>query len=185
LDKLYCSKGSKISVIGGLITYSSLHEWENDSEVYEECTNPETPVVMLPYELLALLLAYRDRFSLLEFAGMWEYSKNGVGTSRRKDNYWIYISKCICSLTGISREAYYQKLKVYHRDILLAVAEYRKLIQETIDQSANVIYQKLNEFSSMEALKKYAVQEIERRDNATALEYLKHINSFRYYRDQE
>lgn len=45
------------SVIGGLVTYSSLHEWESDSEVYEECTNHDTPVVMLPYEALALLLA--------------------------------------------------------------------------------------------------------------------------------
>ncbi len=58
-------------VIGGLVTYSSLHEWESDSEVYEECTNHDTPVVMLPYEVLALLLKYKERVQISRFVTLW------------------------------------------------------------------------------------------------------------------
>lgn len=49
LEDRYHSQSIQQVIIGGLVTYSSLHEWESDSEVYEECTNPSTPVVMLPY----------------------------------------------------------------------------------------------------------------------------------------
>lgn len=185
LEKAYRLKKSEISVIGGLITYSSLHEWESDSEVYEECTNHETPVVMLPYELLALLLKYKDKFDLAELTRMWEYSENKVCTSRKKDNYWRYISTFICNLIDLSKEEYDQEMKIYHKNILLAAAEYRKLVQKNIDQSARIINQKLDQFTTMEGLKNYALQEIERRDNASALEYLRHIDRFRYYKDQE
>lgn len=185
LNHLYRSKKSKISVIGGLITYSSLHEWENDSEVYEECTNCDTPVVMLPYEVLALLLKYKRNFKLTEFANIWKYSDNRVSTSRRKDNYWKYISKFICSLAGISKKEYHQEIKMYHRNILLAAAEYRKLVQEAIDQSTKAICQTLDEFTIIEDLKEYAIREIGRRDHALALEYLKHMDGFRSYKDQD
>lgn len=183
LKNSYQLQKKDISVIGGLVTYSSLHEWESDSEVYEECTNHAIPVVMLPYEVLALLVKNKNRFCLTEFTRMWEYSANNVRTSRRKVNYWNYISTYICDLIGISKEEYRLAMKEYHRDILLAVVEYRRLVQENIDQSTRKIYQKMNEFTTMESLKEYAVQEIERRDNALALDYRKHIDIFRFYKD--
>lgn len=183
LNYIYNLKKSEVFVLGGLITYSSLHEWESDSEVYEECTNHETPVIMLPYELLALLLKYKKKFELLELTNMWYYSKNNVHTSRRKDNYWNYISKFICNLIDISKEEYIQEIREYRKDILLAVVEYRKLIQNTINQSVQNIYEQLNEFTTVESLREYAVQEIERRDNALAFDYLEHIDRFRHYKD--
>lgn len=62
LKKRYKNYNEQHDVIGGLITYSSLHKWENDSEVYEECTNPKTPVIMFPYEILGL---YQTKLKLL------------------------------------------------------------------------------------------------------------------------
>lgn len=180
-------KKSKVnrSVIGGLVTYSSLHEWESDSEVYEECTNHATPVVMLPYEVLALLLKHKERVQIFEFVKLWNYSNNHVRTARQKSNYWTYVSNFICQLLSISTAEYNAEMKKYHKDILLAAAEYRKIVQDTVDAVKNNIAADLDKYTTVESLRSYALSEIERRDNATALDYLKHIDDFRYYRDQD
>lgn len=172
------------TVIGGLVTYSSLHEWESDSEVYEECTNHNTPVVMLPYEVLALLLKYKNRANIVDFVKLWDYKANQVRTSRQKNNYWVYVSDFICKLLSLSAEEYNAEMKQYHKDILLAASEYRKIVQNTVNQVKESIFSDLEKFTTMESLRSYALEEIERRDNAVALDYLKHIDSFRYYRDQ-
>jgi hypothetical protein len=180
-------KKSKVSrfTIGGLVTYSSLHEWESDSEVYEECTNHATPVVMLPYEVLALLLKYKQKVQITEFVKLWNYADNHVRTSRQKDSYWAYVSGFICKLIGISTAEYNAEMKQYHKNILLAAAEYRKIVQDTVDEVKRNISASLDKHSTIESLRNYALNEIERRDNATALDYLKHIDDFRYYKDQQ
>lgn len=180
-------KKSKVnrSVIGGLVTYSSLHEWENDSEVYEECTNHATPVVMLPYEVLALLLKHKEQVQISEYVKLWNYPENRVRTARQKSNYWTYVSNFICKLLSISITEYNAEMKKYHKDILLAVAEYRKIVQDTADAVKRNIAADLDKYTTVESLRNYALNEIERRDNATALDYLKHIDDFRYYRDQD
>lgn len=180
-------KKSKIvrTVIGGLVTYSSLHEWESDSEVYEECTNHNTPVLMLPYEVMALLLKNKSKVRLKEFAKIWDYSGNNVKTSRVKGSYWRYVSNFLCNLLSITPVDYNNEMKEYHRRILLAVAEYRKIIQGTVDDVRNHIDIELRKRQTLERLRAYALKELETRDNATALDYLKHIDDFRYYRDQD
>lgn len=178
-------KKNKINrtVIGGLVTYSSLHEWDSDSEVYEECTNHDTPVVMLPYEILALLLEYKERVQISEFLKLWNYPENHVRTSRQKSEYWAYVSNFICKLLSISFIEYNNKIKNYHKDILIAVSEYRKIVQDTVDSVKFNITTDLCKYTTIESLRDYALKEIERRDNALALDYLKHIDDFRYYKD--
>lgn len=180
-------KKNKINrvAIGGLVTYSSLHEWESDSEVYEECTNHATPVIMLPYEVLALLLSYKDRVNISDFLALWNYSENNVITSRQKKNYWSYVSNFICNLLSISILDYNSEIKKYHKDILEATAEYRKIVQNAVDAVKKNIATNLDKYSDIETLRNYALNEIEHRDNAIALDYLKHIDDFRYYRDLE
>lgn len=180
-------KKNKISrsVIGGLVTYSSLHEWESDSEVYEECTNHTTPVVMLPYEVLALLLKYKEQVQISEFVKLWNYTENHVRTSRQKNSYWNYVSTFICHLLSISIAEYNAEMKQYHKNILLAATAYRQIVQDTVDTVRKNIFDDLSQYSTLDSLRNYALSEIERRDNATALDYLKHIDDFRYYRDQD
>lgn len=185
LNAKYKKMAVSHSVIGGLVTYSSLHEWESDSEVYEECTNHTTPVVMLPYEVLALLLKYKQRVQITEFVRLWDYAANQVATSRQKNSYWTYVSSFICRLIGISIAEYNDEMKQYHKDILLAAAEYRKIVQNTVDEVKGNISAKLSQYTTIESLRAYALSEIERRDNASALDYLKHIDDFRYYKDQK
>lgn len=172
-------------VIGGLVTYSSLHEWESDSEVYEECTNLSTPVVMLPYEVMALLLMHKDKVIIDDFLKIWNYTDNHVTTSKKKKNYWDYIIKYVCNLLSMTEEEYLYEMKEYHKRILLAVAEYRRIVQDTIDSVIASVHADLDQFTDMEEMKKYVANEIVKRDNAVALNYLKHIDDFRHYRDQK
>jgi hypothetical protein len=185
LKKNYLSKGTHQTIIGGLVTYSSLHEWESDSEVYEECTNHSTPVVMLPYEVLSLLLEYKERFNITDLLKLWDYENNAVTTSRQKASYWAYITRFICNLISISENEYADEMKEYHRRILEAASEYRNIVQTTVDSVRVDIETELHKYSTLERLRAYALAEIERRDNATALDYLKHIDDFRSYKDQD
>ena len=185
LEEGYKAKHVPCKVIGGLVTYSSLHEWESDSEVYEECTNHNTPVVMLPYEVMALLLKYKDRVDLSELLKLWNYTENKVPTSRNKSSYWNYVSRFICNLIGITQMQYDREMKEYHTRILAAAAEYRKVVQSTIDRVKQSIAHELEQFKNIDDLKEYAIDAIVSRDNATALDYIKHIDDFRYYRDQD
>lgn len=173
------------TVIGGLVTYSSLHEWESDSEVYEECTNHDTPVLMLPYEVMALLLKNKEKVDLLQLSKIWNYSENRVTTSRVKSSYWRYVTTFICKLLSITSAQYDAEMKEYHRRILLAAAEYRKIVQGTVDEVSAQINAELQKIQTLERLRAYALKELELRDNATAHDYLKHIDDFRYYRDQD
>lgn len=184
LEDRYHSQSIQQVIIGGLVTYSSLHEWESDSEVYEECTNPSTPVVMLPYEVLALLLKYRSRFELENFLDLWSYSKNHVLTSRNKANYWGYITDYICNLLGISLKDYSVEMRNYHCLILAAASEYRKIVQNTVDEVKASVFADLSRFDDIDQLREYVADEIVMRDNATALDYLKHIDDFRSYKDE-
>lgn len=185
LEEGYKAKRVQCKVIGGLVTYSSLHEWESDSEVYEECTNHNTPVVMLPYEVMALLLKYKNRVDLDELIKLWNYTENKVPTSRNKSSYWNYVSRFICNLIGITQKQYVQEMKEYHTRILAAAAEYRKIVQSTIDSVKRSIAHEMEQFNNIDDLKEYAIDAIVSRDNATALDYIKHIDDFRYYRDQD
>lgn len=185
LNNGYTQKNIDRHVIGGLVTYSSLHEWESDSEVYEECTNHDTPVVMLPYEVLALLLEYKNAINIKDLSILWNYSHNNVVTSRNKANYWNYIRSFICNLIHVSQDDFDISMKEYHRQILLAAKEYRKIVQSTVDQVRQEISIELSRFNQIEHLRAYALKSIEMRDNATALDYLKHIDDFRNYKDQE
>lgn len=185
LKQKYAEQGVDRNVIGGLVTYSSLHEWESDSEVYEECTNHDTPVVMLPYEVLALLLKYKNRVVLTEFLKLWEYGTNNVTTSRNKKSYWQYISGFVCRLLSLSADAYNQEMKEYHRVILQSASEYRKIVQQTIDETKRRIILDLERFDNIDELRQYVSEAIVSRDNSLAVDYLKHIDDFRYYRDQD
>ena len=183
LNNVYKNNSINRTVIGGLVTYSSLHEWESDSEVYEECTNKKIPVIMLPYEVMAFLLKNKSKVSLKDFMKIWNYSDNDVTTSRIKSNYWNYITNFICDMLCIDINQYNQEMKEYHSQILNATSEYRKLIQETIGLVNAKIDMELNKYTTFETLRAYAFEQLKNRDNAIALDYLNHINEFRKYKD--
>jgi hypothetical protein len=182
LNNEYKNSNPSHKVIGGMVTYSSLHEWAKDSEVYEECTNHETPVIMLPYEILAIILKYKSKLnSIDDFMNMWNYSENKVVTSSNKKNYWNYVGKYLCNILSLSAEDFNNEIQKYYIKIEEAVIEYKKIVQAEIDEVRAIIKKDLDEFDDIEELKKHVIHEIEKRDNKDALNYLERINKFRYY----
>ena len=91
----------------------------------------------------------------------------------------------ICNLISISADDFNTEMKRYHKDILLSAKQYRDIVQKTVDESKEKIKSELGKYHDIDSLKQYALEEIEKRDNATALDYLKHIDNFRHYRDQD
>lgn len=185
LNNRYEVQNIEHSIIGGLVTYSSLHEWKKKSDVYLECTNLNTPVVMLPYEVLALLLKYKNSVSIDSFLSIWDYSSNNVVPSRNKDDYWNYIKGHLYQLLSIDETTYNSELKEYHRKILVAVSFYKELINNNINEMKRKISNDLRVYTTLESLREYTSEVIERNNNGLAHSYLKRINEFRQYDDQE
>lgn len=177
-------KGKNHSVIGGLITYSSLHEWESDSEVYEECTNLNTPVIMLPYEILALMLKYKSQVNISDFMKIWDFKSNGVKKTRSKTQYWSYVTGYICKLLNINLAEYAREIDAFHKTIISSIELYKKIIQDSIDNTNRMILVEVKNINDVQSLQDYVVNAISERDNAQALDYLKHIEQFRSYKDK-
>lgn len=76
-------------------------------------------------------------------------------------------------------------MKEYHSRILEATAEYRKIVENTIIETEDKLSAEMDQFKTVERLKAYALKMIVSRDNATAFDYLKHIDEFRSYKDQD
>lgn len=182
LSNLYKAKKINQIILGGFVTYSSLHEWGKYSEVYLECTDSNIPVVMLPYEVMAILLKYKNNYSLKDFMKIWNYHENGVVKSTSKDNYWRYVKPFICNLIGLTISEYEQEINKYHEITMLAVKEYRKIVQDTIDVVICSINKELESLNTIEEIKEYAINAIITRDNKQALDYLKHIDKFRMFK---
>ena len=75
-------------------------------------------------------------------------------------------------------------MRNYHRLILAAASEYRKIVQNTVDEVKASVFADLSRFDDIDQLREYVADEIVMRDNATALDYLKHIDDFRSYKDE-
>ena len=128
--------------IGGMVTYSSLHEWARSSEVYQECTNKDLPIIMLPYEILALLLKNKDRYQLKEFIELWNYQDRFNKATKLKSDYWKVIDKFIIELLGISQEEYLKEIEKYREEILSSVCKYEDLIYNEMELSEKEIKEK-------------------------------------------
>lgn len=181
LQKKYMSNETVQDVIGGLVTYSSFHEWESDSEVYLECSNPKTSVIMLPYEVLALLLKHRLTFKLSDLLDLWDYKKIGMRESKAKKYYWDTVKSFLFTLLKFNEEQYQNEIKEFQNKIIEAKDKYKKLILEDMKNKHDAIENKINAFTCIEELKKYSIETISSYKNAKNIDYLKRISTFRNY----
>jgi hypothetical protein len=182
LKKKYDEENKKgHSILGGLVTYSSFHEWEKDSEVYQECSNPNTSVLMLPYEVLALLLKYKGAYALEDFLGLWDYKKIGMEESKKKTAYWKTVESFLCGLLNIDAAKYKQEIKLYRDMIIKARDEYRKLVENDMKKKKAEVENVINAFSDMDELKQHVITTIDKYENAKNRDYLERIDQFRKY----
>lgn len=179
LVERYKKEGKAQECIGGMVTYSSIHEWAKSSEVYQECTNKELPIVMLPYEILALLLKNRGKYKIEEFLKLWNYNEIFINQTKDKKKYWEKIENFMIDLIGISKEIYIKSVEKYRNDILDCVYDYENLIKKEIKYLDIEIEKKLNSFSSIDDLKMYAKKELSSYVKEESEEYLRRINKFR------
>ena len=181
LVKRYSQNGKIQKAIGGMVTYSSLHEWEGESEVYLECTNKDTPVVMLPYEILALLLKYKSKFKVRDLMQMWDYEKLFNNATKSKVKYWKVIDGFLVDLLDISEDNYYKEIQSYRESIIISVKEYEKIISKEIDDNINEIISKLNSFEKIEEVREYAKESLDSFVNKQHYDYIDRIKKFRKY----
>lgn len=181
LVKRYKEKGKNQTAIGGMVTYSSLHEWEGESEVYQECTNKEIPVVMLPYEVLALLLDFKTNYKLEDLIKLWDYEKQFKTVTKSKEEYWKVIDKFIIGLLKITKEQYEHLISQYRKKIAISVVKYKNIIQKEMEYNYEEIEEKLNSFEAIEDVKEYAKEQIGSYVNKQHKDYLSRIDKFRKF----
>lgn len=181
LNARYKSEKKKHGVVGGLVTYSSFHEWESDSEVYLECSNQVTSVVMLPYEVLALLLKNKSKFVLADLLGLWDYKKIGMKESKEKSVYWKTVESFLRTLLHLDEKQYQKEIKEFRDKIVEAKDKYRKLVEDDIKNKHDTIEKTINAFTDLDELKKHSIKEIDSYENAQNRDYLARIDQFRKY----
>ncbi|MDT0738737.1 HindIII family type II restriction endonuclease [Staphylococcus haemolyticus] len=88
--------GKKYENSCGLVVFPSTHEWSTKSDVYQHCTNPDYPIVMMHYSHLAVLLNSVENRNLdVNFESLWDYSDLEQSEINRKDknNYWTIFNR--------------------------------------------------------------------------------------------
>lgn len=130
---------------GGLITYTESHEWSRSSDVYRQCSNPDTPILMLPYNILSVLLKFKDHMNSPEdILKLWNFDQvfgDNVRTNNKK-KYWNSLNKAIHSLINPSNDSdlnkefkiYFESLeKKHHLNIKKQLMELNKNSKKNID----------------------------------------------------
>lgn len=181
LKQKYAEESINQDIIGGLVTYSSFHEWEKDSEVYQECTNQDTSVLMLPYEVLSLLLKMKDKFALADLLELWDYKKIGMKESKNKEAYWKTVESFLRGLLDLDEEKYKEEINKYRDKIVAARDKYRKLVCDDMKDKKTQIEKRINAFDNIEELKEHAICELDKFENAQNRDYLDRIDEFRKY----
>lgn len=103
----------KNEAIGGLVVYPSTHEWIKQSQVYKECSNKQTPVVMLSFEILAFLLQSKNQFKSSELLHLWNYNHLFAKRVNNRNDYWNIIYKAISQAIGIGEGEIISEVEVF------------------------------------------------------------------------
>lgn len=135
--------GPKYGEAYGLVIFPSTHEWKNKSSVYQYCTNPDYPIVMMHYSHLAVLLNEKDfRNPDISFASLWDYSdlSDQQVRNKNKENYWDIFNEKFNRLfindTVALAEKYEEKIQKNISDIIIEYETSKKneitIIEEKI-----------------------------------------------------
>lgn len=89
-----------LTPLGGLVVYTSLHEWKRKSDVYKQTTSHKLPTLMLPFKYLGFLLHYKDSFVINNLTNLWDYQRLFPQQTDQKEDYWKVINAEISRITG-------------------------------------------------------------------------------------
>lgn len=129
--------------IGGCIVYPSTHEWKRRSQVYKECSNAETPIVMLSYEILAFLLQAKQSFSIEQFFSLWDYQSHFPQIIQTRQQYWNVMFPRIADVMKIPQRTLEEELNSLKQFYYLAVEEALTELNARVQSISNQIPQKI------------------------------------------
>ncbi|EJE4552232.1 HindIII family type II restriction endonuclease, partial [Staphylococcus pseudintermedius] len=145
--------GKKYENSCGLVVFPSTHEWSSKSDVYQHCTNPDYPIVMMHYSHLAVLLNNVENRNLgINFESLWDYSdlRQSEINSKDKNNYWTIFNRKFDKLfynnTVDLAKSYEEKIENNIKEI---VSNYEEMKTEKIEE----ISKKVNSMNESELRK--------------------------------
>lgn len=164
-----------------MVTYSSLHEWEGESDVYLDCTDKLIPVVMLPYEILAILLKYKNNWDIENFVELWNYDGRFDVPTNKKEEYWSKINNFIQNLIGLSDTEFFDDIDKNRNNIIDCVEKYKMMIIKEIKKNKEEIGNKLDSCKTYEELRMFSEKQIDSLINEENYFYIERIEKDRTY----
>ena len=131
------------TVLGGLITYPSMHEWKKGSIVHTYLTDKNNKIMLLYYGHMSAMLKFGiNKDKLIEYLNNFEniYSNKINKPTKAKEKYYANIRKIIFSDYLDEFDEYMSSLNQINKDILKKSLEkipstekYRVLLEEEVN----------------------------------------------------
>jgi|HigsolmetaAR206D_1030411.scaffolds.fasta_scaffold00003_43 hypothetical protein len=168
----------KSQAIGGLIVYPSTHEWVRQSQVYKKCSDKETPVVMMPFEVLCYLLKEKRRFKPEDLLELWDYETLYPHPVVTRTDYWQVMTAAIARILRRPLEEVLMELEAFHLFYEEAVLEACRRIRVKIAKVLREVPETIGKMSEAEVRKNLETLLI-RTETARLLEADKNIHKNR------
>ena len=170
---------------GGLITYPAKFLWQRGSDVFLYVTDARSPVVLLTYEHLGVILLLKSKLPAGP-AGMsvlWDYRTlfpNMLSDKRTNQfGYWGTINSAIASMLGLTVTDLDARLHVCRAATQVAVTFYRNKLNSHIEGIKKGIRERIAGETSLAALKRMALDSEIRRQTGNLERKLGCIDRFR------
>lgn len=139
------NRTNKRKAIGGLVVYPSTHEWVKQSQVYKECSNQQTPVVMLSYEILAFLLQMKQSFHPNDLFPLWNYKNHFSQPVSTRNEYWNVMIPLLSKILKISTEEFLGELEIFQMYYSEAIKEAKTNLSTRIESISEQIPKRIEQ----------------------------------------
>lgn len=166
--------------LGGLVAYPCAHEWKNKSDTYKYCSSNNTPIVMLPYKLLAFLLVAKIKHNReIDISPLWEYSRIFPNTVSCRSDYWNKMFAEIVTVSQTSEEEMRGFLRYADSLIQECIRSNLHELEDIKQTILNNIESEVNEISNIEELKKGFISFRTTYETKLINDLIKRISKFR------
>lgn len=144
--------------LGGLVAYPCAHEWTNRSDAYKYCSSKNMPIVMLPYKLLAFLMATKVKYNRkIDISPLWEYFRIFPSTVNCRSDYWNKMYAEIVKVAQTSEKEMHEFLG--YADSLIREYIYATLhnLEEIKEIILGNIQTEIDKIESIEELKEQLI----------------------------
>ena len=173
----YNTQKNEVKAIGGLITYTKSHEWNEYSDVYMQCSNMRTPILMLNYQNLALLLHFSEYYEPNDLLILWDYPNHFPEPTNNRHIYWKTIFNVLTGqLLKDVPDGEILKYSIYMDNFVNDLIKYQyNRLNDYIEDQKYKISQSVEQMSLEELRDKLILSETDRQLSkaSKSLEYIK------------